>query len=256
MRRRFATFRVVVALILREMSTTYGRSPGGYIWAILEPIGAIAILSFVFVYLFRLPPLGTNFALFMASGFLPLGLYTGLTSKVGMSIPFSRPLLTYPAVHYIDAIAARVILHVITQIVVMFIILGGLIVYYDLNVTLNLWRIADAIMMAVALGTGIGLLNCYLMAMYPIWATVWAVLNRPMFIISGVFFLIDTVPQAYRDILLYNPVAHIIMQLRSGIYVTYDAVYVSDIYVYLCALIPGLFGLLLLHRYHNDLLEV
>ena len=90
-RRRFATLRVVMALILREMSTTYGRSPGGYVWAIIEPVAGIAILSLVFVYLFRTPPLGTNFPLFMATGFLPLGLYAGLTSKVGMSIPFSRP---------------------------------------------------------------------------------------------------------------------------------------------------------------------
>ena len=31
---RFATLRTITALILREMATTYGRSPGGYVWAI------------------------------------------------------------------------------------------------------------------------------------------------------------------------------------------------------------------------------
>ena len=36
--RRFASFRAIGALILREMATSYGRSPGGYIWAILEPV--------------------------------------------------------------------------------------------------------------------------------------------------------------------------------------------------------------------------
>ncbi|MDJ0823602.1 MAG: sugar ABC transporter permease, partial [Paracoccaceae bacterium] len=36
-RRRFATARAVMALMLREMSTSFGRSPGGYLWAILEP---------------------------------------------------------------------------------------------------------------------------------------------------------------------------------------------------------------------------
>ena len=29
--RRFATLRTVLALMLREMATTYGRSPGGYL---------------------------------------------------------------------------------------------------------------------------------------------------------------------------------------------------------------------------------
>ena len=31
--RRFRSARAVVALMLREMATTYGRSPGGYVWA-------------------------------------------------------------------------------------------------------------------------------------------------------------------------------------------------------------------------------
>ena len=43
--RRFATPRTILALMLREMSARYGRSPGGYLWALLEPLGAILILS-------------------------------------------------------------------------------------------------------------------------------------------------------------------------------------------------------------------
>ena len=31
--------------MLREMGSTYGRSPGGYLWVIAEPIGVIAVLS-------------------------------------------------------------------------------------------------------------------------------------------------------------------------------------------------------------------
>ena len=40
--------RIVMALMLREMATTYGRSAGGYLWAILEPILGIALLSVIF----------------------------------------------------------------------------------------------------------------------------------------------------------------------------------------------------------------
>ena len=35
---RVQTFRTISALIMREMQTTYGRSPGGYLWAVLEPV--------------------------------------------------------------------------------------------------------------------------------------------------------------------------------------------------------------------------
>ena len=60
----FATPRIIVALILREIGTSYGRSPGGYIWALAEPVLGIALLTAIFSIGFRIPPLGNNFSIF------------------------------------------------------------------------------------------------------------------------------------------------------------------------------------------------
>jgi ABC-type polysaccharide/polyol phosphate export systems, permease component len=62
-RTSFASFRAIMALILREIATTYGRSPGGYVWAVLEPAAGIALLTLIFSAGFRSPPLGTVFSL-------------------------------------------------------------------------------------------------------------------------------------------------------------------------------------------------
>ncbi len=121
-KRRFAMARSVFALVLREMSTTYGRSPGGYIWAILEPVAAIALFSLAFSFMVRHPPLGRSFALFYASGFLPLAAYQALAANVGGAIRFSKPLLAYPTVTYIDAIVARVFLTMLTHTLVFIIV--------------------------------------------------------------------------------------------------------------------------------------
>ena len=48
--------RTVLALMLREMATTYGRSAGGYLWAILDPVLGIALLSVLFSLALRHPP--------------------------------------------------------------------------------------------------------------------------------------------------------------------------------------------------------
>ena len=56
--------RVLIALFIREMITRYGRSIGGYAWAILEPVGWILMLSAIFSSFIRTPPLGQNFPLF------------------------------------------------------------------------------------------------------------------------------------------------------------------------------------------------
>lgn len=254
-RRRFAFSRSVMALVLREMSSTYGRSPGGYVWAVLEPIAGIAIFALAFSAIMAVPPLGESFTLFFATGFLPLAFYQDLTSKVGTAIRYSRPLLAYPNVTYIDAIIGRVLLSFLTQSVILFIILTGTILIGDLNLTIDFVAIARAFGMALALGIGVGLVNCLLMSLFPIWQFIWAVLNRPMFIISGVLFLVDDLPEAIRDIVLLNPVSHVVMMLRSGLYVSYDAVYVSEVYVYMVAGTLGVSGLVLLHRYHRTILD-
>ena len=67
--------RAIGALVLREMATTFGRSPGGWLWAVAEPVAVIALLSFAFSLAFRSPSLGTSFPLFYATGYLPFLLF-------------------------------------------------------------------------------------------------------------------------------------------------------------------------------------
>ena len=81
--------RTVVALILREMATTYGRSAGGYIWAILEPVLGVALLSAVFSMALQHPGLGTNFPLFYATGFLPFAMFNDVANKVARDMVVS-----------------------------------------------------------------------------------------------------------------------------------------------------------------------
>ena len=92
--RRFKTSRTVLALMLREMSTSYGRSPGGYLWAVLEPVGGLAVMTIAFSLAFRSPALGDNFPLFYATGYLPFMMYSDLAAKIGQSIRFFDWIIT------------------------------------------------------------------------------------------------------------------------------------------------------------------
>ena len=97
--RRFPTLRAVSALILREMATTYGRSPIGYLWAVLQPAISIFVITFVFTLIMRTPPLGTNFVIFYASGFVPYTMYRTINTSLSASIQFSKSLLVLSQRH-------------------------------------------------------------------------------------------------------------------------------------------------------------
>lgn len=253
--RRFASLRTITALMLREMVTTYGRSPGGYLWAVLEPSAGIALLTLIFSSGFQSPALGTNFPIFYATGMIPFLMFNDLSGKVAMSLLFSRPLLAYPAVTYLDAIIARFLINMLTQILVAYITLGGILLAFDTRLLPEYTTIVAAFGLTALLALGIGTMNCYLFTRFPVWQRAWSILMRPMFIISCIFFLFETIPQPYRDILWYNPIVHIVGLVRHGFYANYDASYVSILY--LLGLSLGLFmgGLLLLRRQHRILLN-
>jgi len=254
-RRMFPMARAVFALLMREIATTYGRYPGGYIWAILEPIGAIAILSAAFSLVFASPALGLNFPLFYATGYLPYTMYSQLSSKLAQSIRYSRPLLFYPSVTFIDAIFARFLLNVLTDISVFVIVMFGIVLVYGLDPIINLPMVFMSLAMVSVLGLGVGVLNCFLFMMFPVWEQVWGIINRPLFIVSGVFFLFESMPEPYRSYLWFNPLIQITGYMRGGFYSTYDSSYVSLIYVFGIGLTCLVVGLILLSRYHRYLLN-
>jgi len=251
----FWTFRSISALMLREMSSTYGRSAGGYIWAFLEPIGAIALLSAVFALAFRSPPLGTSFPLFYATGFLPFTFYNSTSSKMASAILFSRQFLTYPAVTFIDALCARFFLNFITQTIIFYIIVLGVIHIYDLRLIIDYELAALVFLSTSALAIGIGTVNCYLFTRFPIWNSFWTILTRPLFILSCVLFLFEDVPVELRDYLWWNPLVHITGLMRKAFYATYDAQFASLLYVWLVAIGSLTLGLGLLSLYYRDLIE-
>lgn len=254
-RTRFASFRAIVALMLREMSTEHGRSPGGYLWAVLDPVIAIALLTFIFSIVLRAPQIGINFAIFYATGMLPFSLFNDIAGKTATSVMFSKPLLAYPTVTFLDALLARLLVNILTQVMVWYVVLGGILTIYETRTILDLPVVIGAFSMAVCLGIGVGAINCLLFAKFPLWQKIWSLATRPLFLVSCIFHLFDEIPQPYRDYLWWNPLVHVIGYMRHGFYQSYDAAYVSLTYVWLLGLGMLLIGLIFLRRFHRDLIN-
>lgn len=228
----YFTFRTISALMLREMTSTYGRSVAGYFWALAEPVGGVILLTFVFSLALRAPALGDSFALYYASGFLPFSAFMDLARKTSGSIKFSKTLLHYPRVTYIDAILARVILNSLTQFMIGAVILAVLIPFSRSHIFLNAPAVLLSYVMAISLAVSIGTLNCYLFWRFPAWERVWNVITRPLFIGSAIFYNFESVPESVKWLLWYNPLIHVVGQAREGIYALYEPTYISLTYVF------------------------
>jgi capsular polysaccharide transport system permease protein len=246
--------RTTLALVLREMTTRYGANPGGYLWALLEPVGMILFLSLGFALLLRAPPLGTEFILFYATGYLPFTLFQKNAKFVMNALSFSRALLRYPAVTWLDAVLARAMLNTLTEVLVAALVLSGILMMLDSYVALRFGPIVLGFGLAALLGLGGGLINCCLVGFFPVWQTVWGILTRPLFLASAIFWLLRDLPQGAQSILYWNPLVHIAGLVRQGFYPTYDPHYVSVLFVLGLGMGLTALGLLLLRRYHLQIL--
>ena len=247
--------RAILALILREMVTTYGRSPGGYLWAILEPVAAIALLSFTFSLAFQAPSLGQSFAMFYATGYLPYMLFHDVSSKTALAIRFSRPLLNFGAINWMDVILARFLLNFLTHLVIGAFVVTVMVASLETRSSPDMATISLAMLMVAILSFGIGLLNAYLFLAFPAWERIWMVITRPLFIISGVFFLYEDVPSDVAPLLWFNPLFHVTGQMRAGFYETYDAAYLSPEFVFGLGIGAACLGLLLLQQAADGLIH-
>lgn len=250
-----ACLRSTGALVLREMATRYGRTPGGFLWAVLEPVAAVLVLTFALSLVVHAPSLGDSFVVFYASGYLPFLLYATLQGHVQQSLAFSRPLLIYPSVSWVDTVLARFALNGLVGLIVVAIVLAGLALSTGAVEIVRPDRILLALGLSVALGLGLGVLNCFAVGRFPIWGQLWAILSRPLFLVAGVIFVMEDLPEHLRDLLWWTPWIHITGLFRSGLYPAYDPDYVSPMFVMAWALVPLALGLALLQRYHRDILQ-
>lgn len=254
-KRSFASMRTISALVLREMSTRYGRTPGGYIWSLLEPIAAILFLSLGFSLVIRTPPLGTSFLLFYTTGFLPFNMYNNISNTTARAINYSKPLLKFPAVTWFDAIVARLLLNSLTNVLVIILLVGGVYFAIDARSTIDVPMALMAVGLSIIVGFSVGIVNCVLLGLFPLWELAWSIITRPLFIASGVLFLYRDLPEGAQQILWFNPIMQITGMMRAAFYSTYDASYASVSYILGVSLALLALGLILMGRYHQDILN-
>jgi capsular polysaccharide transport system permease protein len=235
--------RVIGALILRETRTRFGTSRLGYIWALLEPIVHIAVLSIVYLVFMRRAPVGTSLSLFFVTGIIPYFLYDKTAQRLAGAINANRALLHLALVKNLDVIVGRALLELATILLVLLLLLTTL---YSLGQMVNVYIepliMAQAIALTWLLGLGIGSINAVLNTMIKSWDMIFKMLTRPLYLLSGVFFMVERVPPPFGDYLRYNPLVHSIDLFRSAFFPGYGRYTIDVSYLASWAVVTVLIG--------------
>lgn len=222
------TSRVIVALILRETKTRFGRTQLGFLWALLEPVAYVSIFVAIRDAIRDSTPFGESTILFIITGLLTIRVFMSIASGTTPAISANKNLLTFPPVKPTDVIAARIVLETLTIYVVVFLFFVILEMTIEYKVIVNFSELVASIAATTLLGAGIGSLNAVVTILLPAWERVWTMIRLPLFILSGIFFVPNALPPAILHVLWWNPLLHCVEWMRIGTYLSYEPVLVKS----------------------------
>ncbi|MBL4800156.1 MAG: ABC transporter permease [Oleispira sp.] len=235
--------RVIGALVLRETRATFGTSQIGYLWAIITPAASVAVLVALFSIIGRQAPFGASLALFFATGILTLEFFNKLSNTLMNTFDANKALLIYPLIKETDVLFARLILISATYLLIMLLFFSGLILFGLAEMPAYPERLLQAFVATMLLGFGFGTLNAVVTSVWISWAHIEKVLTRPLFFVSGIFYVPSMLPPEAIAVLKWNPVLHLVEWFRSGYYSNYDSTILDPKYPLGIAMILILLGL-------------
>jgi len=213
--------RVIFALLLREMRTRFGKTPLGFVWAVIEPLSFVAGMSYVFVLMHRPAPYGSSMPLFFATGMLPFYLFRRTVTRLIPVLDRNEALFGTPGIAPTDAFFARTLLELITYITVMVITFSGLILLLGVAEPDRIYIMGMAIALLTLFAFGFGITSCLISLAFPLYGRLMNMLLRVLMFCSAVFMPLESTPVFIRDWFVWNPVVHGIELFRSGYYMSY-----------------------------------
>jgi capsular polysaccharide transport system permease protein len=242
---------VVFALFVRELKTRFGKYRLGYVWALLEPLAHVVVLSLIWSLIGRSEFAGIPVAFFLATGIVPYLFFQKTVTQCMNAIESNRGLFNYRQVRPVDPVLARIVLETLVYFVsyMILVFIAGWYLEYDVSVH-NLLGLVVVNILLFMLTLGVGLTFSVYGALYPeVMKLVPMLIFRPMYFISGILIPLFMIPSEYHKWLLWNPLLHVVELNHVYYFRGFESPDVSLFFVFVFALSSITLGLLSYRRY-------
>ena len=210
--------RVIKALMLRELTTRFGRENIGFLWIMVEPLLFAVLVGLVWRGMKGPLEFGFDIIVFVVSGYIPLVLFRSSFSRSMMAFTANGGLLYHRQIKILDLLLVRFILELVGHMmayVFVALVLGALGIFpwpHDFGFLLLGWLYYALFTFSV----------CTVLAplseMNEVMEKLAPVTTYLMVPFSGAFFLVSALDEKVREIVLYSPPVHGMEMMRYGIF--------------------------------------
>lgn len=210
--------RVIGALMIRELTTRFGRENIGFLWIMAEPLLFAGLVGLVWTFMKGPEEHGVSVVAFVATGYIPLTMFRNSLSRGIGIFTANGSLMYHRQVKILDLILVRVLIEVIgammayVAIASLLIALGLFPVPHDIGWTIAGWCIYAFFTLSVCL------IVAPLSETSEVLEKLMPVTLYVMIPFSGTFSMVSWMTPTVQQILLYSPPVTGMEIMRYGIF--------------------------------------
>lgn len=234
--------RVLYALMLRDIKSRWGSTPA-YVISFIWPLAHILILVGIWSATGRMAPFGESNVLWFSISMLPFMACTYVARFLLVGVLVSKPLISFPLIKITDILFSRIIIEILNSTVLIILIAVWL---WTLGVNFmpfDLKQAALAMLVSILLGLGLGIANGLISIVFHMWLTGFMLFTVILWITSGIMFLPNALPEAFRDLLYWQPTVHLVEWMREAYYPGYRSLILDKVFICGYALLMITLGL-------------
>lgn len=210
--------RVIGALMLRELTTRFGRENIGFLWIMAEPL-LFAVLVGVFWRFLKGPyEAGVNIVAFVITGYIPLVMFRSTVSRAVITFTANASLMYHRQIKIIDLILVRFLVEFVGHMMAyLFIALtlyavGIFPVPYDMGYLLLGWLYYSIFTFSIAI------IVAPLSELSEVVEKFVPVTTYLMVPFSGAFYFVSALHPNAANAVLYSPPVHGMEMMRLGVF--------------------------------------
>jgi capsular polysaccharide transport system permease protein len=244
-------FRIIGALLMREMTTRFGREGLGFVWVVGEPL--IFCLGVLFMWTLIKPEYehGIRLGPLVMTGYMCLVLFRHMISFSLGAVEANVGLLHHRQIGILHLYLARNFMEFAGATVALVIVYVVLIALGQVGLPKDWLLLYGGWLLTGWVGFGLALTLAGLAMRYELMERLVPVLTYAMIPLSGAFFMVAWIPAKYRETFLLVPLPHGIEMVRAGVLGEFVHTYYHPLYAAACggALVGA--GLILLADVKN-----
>jgi lipopolysaccharide transport system permease protein len=228
-------FDVIKHLVGRNFTLRYKGSVLGILWSLLIPLSQLLVFTFIFGSV--LPLKIEAYPSFLFIGVLPWNWFSTCVSSAGLLFIGNRDLIRKPNFIPLNLVIVDILANFITFLILLPILFFILIIY-NREITIYILYLPIIIMIQIILTFGINLIVATFNVFYRDIQHIISIIIMLLFFVTPVFYSISKIPDKYKFVFKFNPMADLIECYRATFYYGMAPDFVSIMY-------PAIFSILI-----------